>query len=163
MEKHDYATLLDYIGKLAEAPGTPVPQKLETLHQTCREHMESANAKLKPVHRVRILLPMDFKDSLLSIRRRLGEKDFKEWFSHTTYDAPKFVDALLRLRAFGNDTPVFRLDVDVLFNRYTLRNMWSVRQAVSQGVKDFKACVEDPYVQSFLVSQQYSAVQAGQM
>lgn len=160
MHGNMFAILLDHINTLAKAPNTPLPEKLVTLHNTCRKHMETANTNMKPVSRIRMLTPFDFKDSLLSIRLRLGEEQFQEWFGHTTYDAPKFADALLRLRSFGNDVPVFRFDIDVLFNKYTKSDISSIKTAVSHGVADFNQCVKDPFVQSFLVSQQYSAVQA---
>ena len=34
--------------------------------------------------------------------------------------APKFVDSLIRIRGIGSTAPVFRFDVDVLFNQNTL-------------------------------------------
>jgi hypothetical protein len=160
MSKKEFAMFLDYVNVVANKPKTPLPDELVKLHETCQKHMETANKNMQPTNRVRILTPFDLKDSLISVRHRLGKQQFLKWFGHTTYDAPKFADALLRLRALGNDMPVFRFDIDVLFNKYTKNDISSIKKAVATGIKDVKRCVDDPYVQTFLVSQQYSAVQA---
>lgn len=159
MTKTEFADFIEYINLSATDPTTLLPDNLVKLHERCRRHMTSANANMGPTSRVRIITPFDFKSAFVSVRHRLGEQRFSKWFDHTTYDAPKFADALLRLRTMGNDAPIFRFDVDVLFNKYTKTDASSIKKAVSSGIKDVTACLKDPYVQDFMVSQRYSAVE----
>jgi hypothetical protein len=37
------------------------------------------------------------------------------WFQQTSYDVPKIIDAILRLRLIGRGIPVLRFDQDVIF------------------------------------------------
>lgn len=160
MHSDKFKLLLDHIDDLVENPDQELPDELVELHEHCRNHMELANQNEQPLNRVRILTPYDFKESLLSVRHRLGPKVFSEYLGHTTYDAPKFAGALINLRAFGNDMPVFRFDIDILFNKYTKDDMSSIKNALTQATKDVHACNEDPWVQSFLVSQQYGGMKS---
>jgi len=128
MNKKLFPKLLAHISKVVEDPDTPLPQELVELHKRAQGAMETANANLQPVSRIRILTPYDFEDSFLAIRHRLGAEAFEQWFGHTTYDAPKFVDALLRLRMFGNALPVLRMSMCSLASTQTTTCRISPRQ-----------------------------------
>ncbi|CAE8602267.1 unnamed protein product [Polarella glacialis] len=162
MPKKEWAVMLKYVEDLVANEAAPEPKELQVLNQTCHEKMERADtdAATHDLHRIRMLSPLDFRDTLLSIRYRLGPLNFQQWLGHTTYDAPKLVDAIMRVRALGNGFPVFRFDIDVICNAYTKDSMASIKEAVYRGVEDYKASIDDPMVQSFVLSQQYAAMPA---
>jgi len=160
MPKKEWGIALKFVQQLAEDPKAKHPAELVKLHKMCQEKMEKVDADMKTLHRIRILSPLDFSPTMLSIWHRLGQKRFEEWFGHTTYDAPKLVDSIMRLRSLGNDMPVFRFDINVICSRYTEKDMKDIKGAVAQGVKDFKAAVVDPLTQSFVLSQHYTGIYA---
>jgi len=163
MPKMEWALMLEYVSEYAKVPEIPIPKELDELHRKCHEWMEKTCKDCEhtqTLHRLRILTPLDFKDVLLSMKDRLGESKFNTWFGHTTYDAPKLIDSIMRLRALGNALPVFRFDIDVLCNSNTKNDMSSIYAAVLRGLEDFRKSVDDPFVQEFVLSQQYGGVPA---
>jgi len=161
MPKMEWALMLGYVSEVAKNPKLPMPRELKDLHHKCRQWMEKVCQecnKTQTPDRMRILTPLDFKDMLLSMKYRLGEDEFSTWFGHTTYDAPKLIDSIMRLRALGNALPVLRFDINVLCNAHTKSDMSTIYSAVLRGLEDFRKSVEDPFVQEFVLSQQYVGV-----
>jgi len=162
MPKREWALALQFVKRLAADPKAEPPAELTTLHKTCQQKMREADADMRTLHRIRILSPLDFGSTLVSIWHRLGHEAFEAWFGHTTYDAPKMVDSIMRLRTLGNNMPVFRFDINVICSKYTKKDMRDIKAAVAQGVRDFRASVADPLVQSFVLSQKYKGVFANE-
>eukprot|EP00930_Biecheleria_cincta_P010450 TRINITY_DN11257_c0_g1_i1.p1 TRINITY_DN11257_c0_g1~~TRINITY_DN11257_c0_g1_i1.p1 ORF type:complete len:722 (+),score=105.93 TRINITY_DN11257_c0_g1_i1:37-2166(+) len=158
MPQAEWAAMVRYVQQVVETRNHTVPNILRNLNQTCYRDMVLYSSS---VNRIRILSPLDFKDLLLNIRYRLGHDLFQKWFSQTTYDAPKLVDSIMRIRAIDNSLsiPVLRFDSDVLCSAVTKKdNMRSIQNAVAQGIKDYHHSTDDPEVTEFIISQQYSGV-----
>jgi len=165
---HDSRTAADFalrgpqeIAAMAAAKGerlSGLRSELEALQQHCyslMQEMEARYPQLADLHRIRIVSPLDFCTILDSIMTRLP-KDFMYWLQNTTYDVPKLVDAILRLRGLGNSVPVMRFDEDVLFNKYSLADgMARIKSSVAEGVNTFRGRQQDVATQSWVSSGQY--------
>jgi hypothetical protein len=164
MPSNEWKMMIDYVKELVTDESASPAEELQTVHDTCKEKMDAANSKGKgdfaTYRRIRIVSPLDLEGILLSIRHRLGHEKFSEWFEQTTYDAPKLMDSIMRLRGMGNAVPVFRFDDNVLFNDYVKDNMSMLATAVAAGVDDYNRAVKDPFTQSFVLSQKYSGMMA---
>ncbi len=82
-----------------------------------REILKSiTNERLK--RRLRIVTASDLVEIFRNIGWDLAGR-LRDWFmgSSMTYDSPKVIEAILRIRLLGSGIPVFRLDHDVLFTR----------------------------------------------
>lgn len=157
MPAKEWGDMLAYIHQLTSTKNDTAPAALVELNKTCYEKMAIHNTDT--IHRIRMVSPLDFKETLLSIRHRLGHDMFQKWFGHTTYDAPKIVGSIMRIRTLGNSVPVFRFDIDIICSRVSKEdNMKSIKHAVSSAVDDFNAAVADIHVTSFVLSQQYYGV-----
>jgi len=165
MPAKEWRSMLNYVRAVVESPEVPVPPELQQLSQKCRTLMEDANddSQFDVLRNIRIVSPIDFTDALLGIRQRLGQENFEQWFTAATYDAPKLVDSIMRMRALGSIVPVLRFDIDVLFNEYTKADkMSSIKASCSKAVTEWHASLENPSVQSYILSQQYSGLPAAQ-
>jgi len=162
MPSSEWKMMIDYVKALVTDDSAAPAEELQTVHDTCKEKMDAANSKgdFATFQRIRIVSPLHLEGILLSIRHRLGHDKFSEWFEQTTYDAPKLMDAIMRLRGMGNDVPVFRFDEDVLFNEYLKDDMSMLATAVAAGVDDYNRAVKDPFTQDFVFSQKYSGMMA---
>eukprot|EP00928_Gymnodinium_smaydae_P039701 TRINITY_DN27058_c0_g1_i1.p1 TRINITY_DN27058_c0_g1~~TRINITY_DN27058_c0_g1_i1.p1 ORF type:complete len:765 (-),score=170.96 TRINITY_DN27058_c0_g1_i1:372-2414(-) len=132
---------------------------LEDLQAACRRKMAEAESRfpeLSDLRRVRIISPLDLHPVLQSIKSRT-RGNFKYWFQQTSYDTPKIVGAILRLRELNTAMPVLRFDEDVLFTSTTLAdNMASIGDAVAKAVKTFRERGRGFWTQSWVFSAQYA-------
>lgn len=72
------------------------------------------------------------------------------------YDAPKIVEAIVRLRLFGTGVPVLRLDHDVLFNdENSSKDTLGLLRPIVACLKAYEARRDDPRVSSFVFSGSY--------
>lgn len=150
--------LLTHVKALATDPATPDPQPLIDLQTSCREKMKALPDNLKKPLRVHMVSPLDFKDVMLTLYNLLGA-DFDEFLSHATYDTPKLVGALTRMRLLGNSIPVIRLDESVLFNYHTLEGGYDTINTIVKGsVEDYHTFMADWTSQGWVVSQQYTGL-----
>jgi len=160
MPAKEWGIMLEYVHQITTTKNMTAPSELVDLNETCHEKMIKHKSD-GSFQRVRMLSPLDFIEPLLAIRYRLGTTKFQKWFGHTTYDAPKLVGSIMRIRALGNTIPVFRFDIDIICSRVTKEdNMKSIKHAVSQGVDDFLAALADIRVKTFVLSQQYYGVES---
>jgi len=160
MPRKEWGIMLEYVHQITSTKNMTAPSELVDLNQTCHEKMVKHKSE-SSFQRVRMLSPLDFIEPLLAIRYRLGHTRFQKWFGHTTYDAPKLVGSIMRIRSLGNTIPVFRFDIDIICSRVTKEDeMKSIKHAVSQGVDDFLAALADIRVKTFVLSQQYYGVES---
>lgn len=166
MPKQEWKLMINHVKAIVDNEGSTAPSPPDELKQvddTCKEKMEKANNEttdFKTYKRIRIVSPLDLEHILTAIRRRLGHEKFTEWFEQTTYDAPKLMDSIMRLRGLGNSIPTFRFDDNVLYNQYTKDDMSMIAEAVAHGVEDYNEAVADPFMQAFVISQKYSGMKA---
>eukprot|EP00750_Incisomonas_marina_P026763 INCI5945.3.p1 GENE.INCI5945.3~~INCI5945.3.p1 ORF type:complete len:912 (-),score=145.95 INCI5945.3:2427-4871(-) len=92
-------------------------RELYHLATACRALMRRAEKEcpaLARLHRLRFVSPLDFCPIFDRIKSR-QRRNFRYWFQQTSYDVPKIIDAILRLRCIGRGIPVLRFDQDVIF------------------------------------------------
>eukprot|EP00300_Choanocystis_sp_HF-7_P011219 c17362_g1_i2.p1 GENE.c17362_g1_i2~~c17362_g1_i2.p1 ORF type:complete len:730 (+),score=158.40 c17362_g1_i2:29-2191(+) len=133
--------------------------RLTELQSRCVQAMRELEAvcpSLQKFHRVRFVSPFDFCDVLDRIKSRQRDS-FIYWFEQTTYDAPKLVDAILRLRSIACNVPVLRFDVDVLFCNATKQDkMAEVIATTQRSVCLYEFHHTDPEAQTWWFSGQYN-------
>jgi len=152
--------LLTHVKKLAANINTADPEELVALQTRCREKMKALPENLKNPLRVRILSPLDFKDLMVNVVNYLGD-DFDKFLAHATYDTPKFVGALCRMRLMGKSIPVIRLDESVLFNYHTLNKKEGyagINTIIKGSLEDFLRFTSDWTSQGWAISQQYTGL-----
>ena len=71
------------------------------------------------------------------------------------YDAPKIVEAILRLRLLGNGIPVLRIDHDVLFTGEETGEL-RLFKAIACSILAYQLRLEEPTVSTFLFSSSYN-------
>jgi hypothetical protein len=109
--------------------------------------------------RVRFITSVDLKELLGSVHPHFGES-FREFITGSAprlrYDAPKIVEAIIRLRLLGTGVPVFRIDQDVIFaveNRD--RPDLGLFKAIACSVRAYEMRQSHPNVSTFLFSASY--------
>ena len=152
--------LLTHVKKIANDPATPDPDELVAMQTSCREKMEALPPSLKDPLRVHILSPLDFKDLMVNAVNYLGD-DLDEFLAHATYDTPKFVGALCRMRLMGKSIPVIRLDESVLFNYHTLNKKEGyagINTIIKGSLEDFLRFTANGNSIGWAISQQYTGL-----
>ena len=118
--------------------------------------------------RVRFITPLDLYD--VFDRMNWDEaRQLRWWFigqEQGTYDTPKIVEAVLRLRLLGTGVPVFRVDHDVLFRRTKPNDDLpdlGLFKAVASCRCAYRQRVDEASIVTFLFSASYdaSAVKGG--
>lgn len=73
------------------------------------------------------------------------------------YDAPKIVEAIVRLRLLGSGMPVFRLDYDVLFRGDDNKDLpdLGLFKAVASCLRAYRLRMDESSVSTFLLSASY--------
>ena len=111
--------------------------------------------RLKTLNRVRLLSPWSFRKALRRVESR-EKACFVEWFKHSTYDFPKLVDAIIRLRVLGTSCPVLRFDHDVLFPPANGKaGLAEVGKLVSKSIDMFRKRQDDTHTPVWYFSGQY--------
>lgn len=126
-----------------------------------KAHIEGViegNDQLKD--RVRFLVSDDLK-VVLGKTNQIHAELFEQFFLGTgrdlRYDAPKVVEAVLRLRILGNGVPVFRLDHDVLFPGTGDPWPLDLVVALDRARDAYRLRLEHPTVSTFLFSARYKS------
>jgi hypothetical protein len=108
-------------------------------------------------HRVRILTCFELNVILGRVNAIFAGK-FHRYFigepAGIRYDAPKIVEAILRLRLLGNGIPVLRIDHDVLFTDEDTGQL-PVFKAIACSILAYQLRLEEPTVSTFLFSASY--------
>lgn len=136
-----------------------------------REHLRFAKTVAECVQRklqaerladrVRFLTSFDLRVILGRVNTILTEQ-FQQFFigprRGIRYDAPKVMEAILRLRVLGNGIPVLRLDHDVIF-RGTNKAIGDLGlfKAVACAVRAYQLRLAQPTVSTFLFSASYNS------
>ena len=114
--------------------------------------------------RVRFLTPLDLEVILGRLNSASAAKFkhyFLGWTKEIRYDAPKVVEAILRLRMIGTGIPVLRLDQDVAFNKDNLDTEavsdLGLFKAVACALRAYRARIEQPAISTFLFSASYDS------
>lgn len=111
--------------------------------------------------RVRFLTSFDLRVILGRVNAIFAEqfkRFFIGWHKGIRYDAPKVVEAILRLRVIGNGIPVLRLDHDVIF-RSINKDIGDLAlfKAVACAVRAYQLRLAQPTVSTFLFSASYNS------
>ncbi|MCP4678352.1 MAG: hypothetical protein GY854_23135 [Deltaproteobacteria bacterium] len=87
------------------------------IHEGIKRAFESKDQAEKLNNKIRIITASDVCKIAKELKAREDQKLFR-WFvgeaGNSTYDSPKIVEAMIRLRLIGRNVPVFRVDHDVL-------------------------------------------------
>lgn len=111
--------------------------------------------------RVRFLTPIDLNVIFGEVNELLAGKFEKFFFGLSKglrYDAPKVVEAILRLRFLGMGVPLLRLDQDVLFHEDN-KNTGDLGlfKAIACAVRSYRLRVEQTAISSFMFSGSYDS------
>ena len=82
-----------------------------------------------------------------------------------TYDSPKIVEAIVRLRLLGSGVPVFRVDHDVLFRKeknWDLKNL-EFSSTIGSCLRAYEKRRDSPNLSSFIFSASYDHKALGDM
>jgi hypothetical protein len=113
--------------------------------------------------RVRFVTPIDLYD--IFGRMQWSKKNNLRWWfvgRKPTYDSPKIIEAIVRLRLLGTGVPVFRLDWDVLFRRDNTNTPdLGLFKPVASCLKAYQLRLDDPRVATFLFSASYDTAGLG--
>ena len=116
--------------------------------------------------RVHVVTALDLY-SIFSRSETAYAQNLIQWFiglreEKVRYDAPKVVEAIVRVRMIGSGAPVFRIDQDVLFRRPYRDRPSNARDSslalgvpIKRCVKAFHERVENPRMAAFLFSGSY--------
>jgi hypothetical protein len=110
--------------------------------------------------RLRFVTPLDLYDIFGRMNWTVA-KDLQWWFigksTAIRYDAPKIVEAVVRLRLLGTGIPVFRLDHDVLFRGGENKDLADLGmfKTIASCLRAYTLRMEEPSVASFLLSASY--------
>lgn len=111
--------------------------------------------KLRAMNRIRLLSPWAFRSVLERIRSR-EQDSFRRWFDNSTYDFPKLIDAIIRLRSIDSNCPVLRFDHDVLFSPESYKDsMGKVRSLVLNSIAMFRKRRNDTHALTWYFSGHY--------
>lgn len=108
--------------------------------------------------RVRFITCVDLGELLGSVHPNFGET-FREFITGSAprlrYDAPKIVEAIIRLRLLGTGVPVFRVDHDVIFEEKADQPDLGLFKAIACSVRAYEMRLSHPNVSTFLFSASY--------
>jgi hypothetical protein len=109
--------------------------------------------------RLRIVTAKDLLNFFSGTRWDIA-KNLDEWLVgesvKMTYDSPKLVDAVIRLRAMDSGIPVFRIDQDVLFNDWTESQIaLGLSEAVARSIQVHRDLHGDPRIGHAMFSCRY--------
>jgi hypothetical protein len=112
-------------------------------------------------HRLRIVTAKNLLDFFSGTQWDIA-KNLDEWLVgesvKLSYDSPKLVDAVVRLRAIDSGVPVFRVDQDVLFNRVTAGpEAPDLAEAVAKSVQVYRTLRDHPGINHTMFSCRYNA------
>ncbi len=146
-------------GKDDEVLRSESPQLLfaEAVARVVRETLEKVGLQ----DRVRFLTSFDLR-VVLGRANAILAGQFQAFFigpaRGVRYDAPKIVEAILRLRVLGNGVPVLRLDHDVIF-RGVNRGIGDLGlfKAVACALRAYQLRVAETTVSTFLFSASYNS------
>jgi hypothetical protein len=110
--------------------------------------------------RVRFLTPLDLRVILGRVNAIFASKFVTFFLGVNTglrYDAPKVVEAILRLRLLGMGVPVLRLDHDVIFRGKDNKDIGDLGlfKAVTCAVRAYRLRLEQTAISTFLFSGSY--------
>ncbi|HEU0298274.1 MAG TPA: hypothetical protein VFR37_02445 [Longimicrobium sp.] len=109
--------------------------------------------------RVRFITSLDLQELLGSVHPNFAE-NFRSFITGSApglrYDAPKIVEAIIRLRLLGTGVPVFRVDQDVIFGSENVRRRdLGLFKAIACSVRAYQMRMAHPNVSTFLFSASY--------
>lgn len=110
-------------------------------------------------NRVRIITPFELHDIFGRVNAIVADQ-LRYFFvgnaEGVRYDAPKVVEAILRLRLLGNGLPVLRIDHDVLFTEAN-RNIRDLGlfKAITCAVRAYQLRIAETSVSTFVFSASY--------
>jgi len=110
--------------------------------------------------RLRFVTPLDLYDIFGRMNWGVA-KDLRWWFigksTAIRYDAPKIIEAVVRLRLLGTGVPVFRLDYDVLFRDDDNKRLADLGmfKTVASCLRAYRLRMDEPSVANFLLSASY--------
>lgn len=110
--------------------------------------------------RVRLITAVEMTDLLGAVHPSFAEH-FRRFITGSAsalrYDAPKIVEAIIRLRLLGTGVPVFRLDQDVLFGSENEgKPDLGLFKPIACAVRAYQLRHENPNVTTFLFSASYN-------
>jgi hypothetical protein len=123
--------------------------------------------------RVRVITALDLYDIFSRIETDYAQ-NLIQWFiglqeETIRYDAPKIVEAIIRVRMIGSGAPVFRIDQDVLFRRFSEGDPGNAKLPSLALAEPIKTCVEafhervdNPRMAAFLFSGSYDSSLLGE-
>jgi hypothetical protein len=111
--------------------------------------------------RIRFITPLDL-DPILGGANTVFAASFSKYFTGGAdgirYDAPKVVEAILRLRLVGTGVPVLRVDQDALFDKLKkdVSDLGMFRP-VACAVRAYRLRIEQPAISTFVFSASYDS------
>lgn len=106
---------------------------------------------------LRILTALDLVDIFSEMS---DVQDLRDYFlgepGNMSYDSPKIIEAIVRLRLLGSGIPVFRLDQDVLFPSEDIPNAYKkLQDAIDTQLKELKEHHVESTIHSTILSADY--------
>lgn len=134
------------------------------LARTVSECVKDELRKAGLERRVRFLTPLDL-EVVLGRVNAISASKFRQYFIGRSkgirYDAPKVVEAILRLRLIGTGIPVFRLDHDVAFNDDNKDDRkvgdLGLFKAIACALRAYRARIAQPAISTFMFSASYDS------
>jgi hypothetical protein len=152
----------------------PELQCAELVQERLQEMFDRTDGLAK---HVRIVSALDLYDALRRIESGYAQI-LIQWFiglqeEKIRYDAPKIVEAILRIRMIGSGVPVFRIDQDVLFCKPVPGDDGNAKlpaidlgepssRSISKCVEAFRLRRDDPHMSAFIFSGSYDSGPLGQ-
>ena len=140
----------------------PNNDRIDLENKFSGEFDDYINEQLKKYNlsdRVRIIIPEKLQVILGNVNA-ITVKTLKEYFlgdkPGIRYDAPKVVEAIIRLRLIGNGIPVFRIDQDVLFGKNKITGYLELFKSVAIAIRAYRDRMREPTVSTFLFSASYN-------
>ena len=129
----------------------------EAVAEFIRKKLKEENLE----QRVRFLTSFDLR-VILGLVNTIFSGQFPRFFigpdKGIRYDAPKVVEAILRLRVLGNGVPVLRLDHDVIFRGENKKiGDLGLFKAVACAMRAYQLRLAQPSVSTFLFSASYNS------
>lgn len=159
-----YALFLDSLGGGAADVAAAKGAKELKFASEAAAYIRRRAAEYGIADRLRFITPLDL-DPILGRANTVFAANFAKYFTGRAdgirYDAPKVVEAILRLRLVGAGVPVLRIDQDAIFdptdpNKRLIPDL-GLFKPIACAARAYRLRVEQPAISTFVFSASYDS------